>query len=60
MGRVDEAEKQFKLALEINPYDSITHYNYGLILYKMGRMEEAEEQYKLALKDRSKICGYTL
>ncbi|RPJ70567.1 MAG: hypothetical protein EHM20_15355 [Alphaproteobacteria bacterium] len=49
MGRMEEAEKQCKLALEADPNDAITHYNYGLLLYNMDRMEEAENQYKIAI-----------
>ena len=59
MGRKDEAEEQYKLALEANPKDVITHYNYGILLKEMGRKEEAEEQYKLALEVDPK-CEYSL
>jgi len=50
MHRLEEAEEQYKLAIEANPNDSSTHSNYGVLLYNMGRMEEAENQYKLALE----------
>ncbi len=53
MKKVDhmqEAEDQYKLALEADPNDVATHYNYGNLLKNMGRMEEAEDQYKLALE----------
>jgi len=49
MGRTEEAEAQFKLALVADPSDVATHNNYGILLQKSGRTEEAEAQYKLAL-----------
>ncbi|AKB74887.1 cellulose synthase subunit BcsC [Methanosarcina lacustris Z-7289] len=50
MGRPEEAEEQYKLALETDPKHVNTHINYGNLLSEMGRPEEAEEQYKLALE----------
>jgi len=50
MGRLKEAEDQYKLALEADPNDADTHYNYGNLLINMGRLEEAEDQYKLAIE----------
>ncbi len=50
MKRWEDAEKQFKLALEVDPKDANTHYNYGIILAEMERWEEAEKQFKLALE----------
>ena len=50
MGRLPEAEEQYKLALEADPKDASTHYNYGIILQQMDHLPEAEEQYTLAIK----------
>jgi len=47
---MEEAENQYKLALEADPNDAATHSNYGILLDDLGRMEEAENQYKLALE----------
>ena len=49
MGRNDEAEKQYKIALGIDPNSANIHSAYGTLLRQMGRNEEAEEQYKKAL-----------
>ena len=51
MGRLEEAEEQYKLALKEDPKNANTHNNYGNLLMQMGRLEEAEEQYKLALEE---------
>ena len=50
MGRKEEAEEQYKHALEADPNNVNAHINYGFLLYEIGRKEEAEEQYKLALE----------
>ena len=49
LGRNEEAEEQYKIALSLNPNDVNTHSNYGLLLKEMGRNDEAEEQYKMVL-----------
>ncbi len=41
MGRPEEAEEQYKLALETDPKHVATHYNYGILLSEMGRPEKA-------------------
>jgi len=48
MGRKDEAEKQYELALKTDHKHVNTHYNYGVLFSKMGRKDEAEMQYQLA------------
>ncbi|MGB9131824.1 MAG: tetratricopeptide repeat protein [Methanosarcina sp.] len=50
MGWLGEAEKQYKLVLEIDPFNISAHYNYGILLKHTGRTNEAEEQYKFSLK----------
>jgi len=57
MRRNEEAEKEYKLALENDPRSVIVLYNYGNLLQKMGRNEEAETEYKLALETNPKHVG---
>jgi tetratricopeptide (TPR) repeat protein len=49
IGRLDDAEEQYKLALASDPNHVTIHSNYGNLLQERGRLDEAEEQYKLAL-----------
>jgi len=49
MGRNEDAEVQYKMALGLDPDDVNTHSNYGILLYNIGRNEDAEVQYKMAL-----------
>jgi Flp pilus assembly protein TadD len=48
LGRYDEAEAEFRAALEISPVDDYAHYALGRCLEKLGRMREANGHYKLA------------
>ena len=48
-GRNDEAEVQYKKALELDPNNVNAHSNYGLLLKQTGHKQDAEEQYKMAL-----------
>jgi len=48
-GRMDEAEKYFRMAIEVAPEDVSVLYNLGVLLVKAGRMKEAEEQYRKVL-----------
>ncbi|NOR48372.1 MAG: hypothetical protein GQ533_10080 [Methanosarcinaceae archaeon] len=48
MGLIDEAEKQYELALATDPDDAMTHSDYGILLEKIGRNEEAEEHFQIA------------
>jgi tetratricopeptide (TPR) repeat protein len=50
MNHKEEAEMQYKLALEANPKHVATHRNYGTLLREMGRNEEAEKHYKIAIE----------
>jgi len=45
-----EAEKHYKLALELNPNLSIAHYHYAWALFLFGRNEEAIVEHELAWK----------
>ncbi len=48
LGRYDEAEAEFRAALEISPVDDYAHYALGRCLEKQGREREANRHYKLA------------
>jgi tetratricopeptide (TPR) repeat protein len=54
MERWEEAEEQYKLALDRDPSDADIHRSYGNLLTETKRLEEAEEQYKIALKINQK------
>ena len=45
-----EAERQFKLSIELNPNYSTAHEFYGTLLSNLGRHEEAENQFRRALE----------
>jgi serine/threonine-protein kinase len=45
-----EAEKQYKLAIEMNPNYATAHHWYGIFLSSLGRFDEAEPQLKKALE----------
>lgn len=44
----DEAEREYKRAIELNPEYATAHQWYGLHLAAMGRMEEAIKEFKIA------------
>lgn len=46
----EEAEIQYRLALEANPEHVATHCDYGNLLRQTGRKEEAEKHYKIAIE----------
>ena len=48
LGRYDEAETEFRAALDLSPVDDYAHYALGRCLEKQGRMSEANGHYKLA------------
>src|SRR5262245_52161349 len=48
LGRYDEAEAEFRAALELSPVDDYAHYALGRCLEKQGKMIEANGHYKLA------------
>jgi len=49
-GRVDGAIREFKQALDIDPFATIIIVNYGLILIIANREQEGVEQYRKALE----------
>jgi Flp pilus assembly protein TadD len=48
LGRYEEAEAEFRTALELSPVDDYAHYALGRCLEKLGRTSEANGHYKLA------------
>lgn len=48
LGRIDEAEAQFRQALRLDPQYAFAWYNLGCLLQDEGRMEEAVESYRTA------------
>jgi TolB-like protein/Tfp pilus assembly protein PilF len=46
----EEAEKEFRRAIELNPNYATAHQWYGEYLISMGRFDEAEAEMKLALE----------
>lgn len=67
-GRLDEARKEAKYALDLHPEDIATQNNYANLLVSLGELEEAEEHYRQAIAlgpDHPKpyynlACVYTL
>jgi len=51
-GRFEEAEENFRRALEINPGYTAVHYNLGLVLTELKRYDEAVEQFNLVITER--------
>ena len=49
-GKIDEAEKSFKKAIELKPHFPETHYNLGVALQNLGRLDEAKKSYKKAIE----------
>ena len=50
MGRLDEAEKQIKNAVFIEPLKENYLNTYGVILRKNNRLEQAVRSYELVIK----------
>ncbi len=50
MGRLEEAETQYKLVLSTDPKYARAHLNYGFLLLETGRLEEARKQFKVAIE----------
>jgi len=49
-GKLKEAEKLFKKAIELNPVFPLAHQSYGRCLYLLGKNRKAEYHFKEALK----------
>ena len=56
------AEQAFKRAIELNPGDSQSRYEYGWLLTRVGRFEEALHQFKRAIQQdpRAAITYHSL
>ena len=50
VGRRDEAEKEYREALRINPDFAAAHINFGNLLDDIGRKEDAVAEYREALR----------
>jgi tetratricopeptide (TPR) repeat protein len=50
MGRYDEALKEFKASVELEPYFAIGLFNIGLVFEKMGDFQQAARYYRKALQ----------
>ena len=48
IGRLEEAEAEFRKLLELSPVNDYAHYALGRCLEKQGRQTEANGHYKLA------------
>lgn len=48
-GELDQAEEEYRQALELNPEEPMAHNNLGLIYMDQNRFEQAEEEYKKEL-----------
>ncbi|MGO9270388.1 MAG: tetratricopeptide repeat protein [Terriglobia bacterium] len=51
-GKLDEAEKEFRRALEIDPSYAEAHNDLGYLLERLGRLTEAGAEYKKAIEDK--------
>lgn len=49
-GRLDDAERYFREAVELAPDNYDYHRNLGLLLYRQGRLDEAEAEFEAALE----------
>ena len=49
-GKIEEAEKSYKKAIELKPDYAEAHYNLGVILQSLGRFDETEKSYKKAIE----------
>lgn len=51
-GKLDEADKAFRRALEINPSYADAHNNLGTLLERQGKLEEALAEYRKAVEEK--------
>jgi len=49
LGRLRDAEREYRLAIELDPEDPSLHHNCGVLLSFLGRFSEAEIEYRKAL-----------
>lgn len=62
MGRLDEAERAYRRAIEACGSDSVLLYNLGVLLDETGRAKQAIETYRAALRADPALadCHYNL
>ena len=48
--KCEEAEKEVRVVLQINPDYAAAHYNLGVLLKDRGRYDEAEKEYREAIR----------
>jgi Flp pilus assembly protein TadD len=48
LGRWKDAEREFRILVELSPSDTFAHYGLGRTLANQGRQEEAALQFRLA------------
>ena len=48
-GQLDEAIREYRESLRLNPYYGLTHYNLGNALLQKGEVDEAIQHYQLAI-----------
>ena len=49
-GRLDEALEQYRISLDLDPGDPITHNNIGRVLANLGRYDQAVEEFAIAVR----------
>lgn len=49
-GDFENAEKEYKKALEVEPHSATTHYNLGVLFTELKRFEEAEMEYREVIR----------
>lgn len=49
-GNMDKAEKEFKIALALNPKEPMAHNNLGLVYVNQNKLAEAEAEYQKELE----------
>ena len=55
--RLEEAEENYRKAIELNPEHVDTYHSLGHLLQVLDRLEEAEENYRKAIKLNSDYAG---
>jgi Tfp pilus assembly protein PilF len=58
-GRAEEATKQFRKAIEINPKYTPAYNNLGDALAKQGKLDEAEFYYQASLREKPSAAIHT-
>jgi tetratricopeptide (TPR) repeat protein len=47
-GRLDDAIKEYQMAIKLDPNYADAHYNLGLAYQKTGRLDDAVKEYQIA------------